>query len=762
MQPLHIFGIRHHGVGSAKNLRKALHHLKPDCILIEVPQDAEGLIEYVVNPDLKPPVAMLIYNAKNIQQASYIPFTHFSPEWIAMQFGLQNDTPIRFMDLPMNLQFGISDDDELVKKLNNQSLTPNQIVHDPLAHMSKLAGYADSERWWESIFEKQESEIKIFDDLLDMITALRTGINRMESAETLRREAFMRKMIRKTIREGFERIAVVCGAWHSPVLVNLKKYPIKNDNALLRGIKKVKTTATWIPWTYERISMQSGYGAGIVSPAWYELLFRYQHEVNTRWMVRAVRLMRQSDWEASAAHALEAVRLAETLATLRGLQLPGIEELKEALITIINGGDTTQLNQIERKLIIGDKVGKVPDIIPSVPLQKDFEQQVKSARLKKYLTTSESVWLKATTNNPRGGIDLREENDRLKSQLLHRLNVLNIPWGAVQKAGKFDKGGFKEYWKLHWKPDYYIRIIEASVFGSTVEVAATQSLLKQAATAINLEALTQLIEQALNANLSLAIQQLLPQLKETAALTKEVFQLMDALPATVRILRYGNVRQTDLSIFEELLANLIPRICLGLPRATVSINEEVAEEVLAKIRAVNQAIHDVQKEDYEQEWYKALHEIIQLSTVHPQTEGASIRLLFDRRQWLSEQVAQRMNFVFSPGNEAVASVQWLEGFLHGSGLLIIHHQALWQILDKWIDLLSRDEFTEVLPLLRRAFSNFSGAERKKMLQLVREPNADVKQSQLTPMQEHPAVRTTVGTLLGWTPKNYTNLKHIGT
>ena len=27
--------------------------------------------------------------------------------------------------------------------------------------------------------------------------------------------------------------------------------------------------ATWIPWTYDRLSMWSGYGAGVHSPGWY-------------------------------------------------------------------------------------------------------------------------------------------------------------------------------------------------------------------------------------------------------------------------------------------------------------------------------------------------------------------------------------------------------------------------------------------------------------------------------------------------------------
>ena len=40
----HIFGIRHHGPGSARSLVRALNDLMPDIILIEGPPDANEVI----------------------------------------------------------------------------------------------------------------------------------------------------------------------------------------------------------------------------------------------------------------------------------------------------------------------------------------------------------------------------------------------------------------------------------------------------------------------------------------------------------------------------------------------------------------------------------------------------------------------------------------------------------------------------------------------------------------------------------------------
>ena len=49
-----------------------------------------------------------------------------------------------------------------------------------------------------------------------------------DSIEELRREVSMRKMIRRAIKEGFERIAVVFGTCHVPALMTPQK--VKGDN----------------------------------------------------------------------------------------------------------------------------------------------------------------------------------------------------------------------------------------------------------------------------------------------------------------------------------------------------------------------------------------------------------------------------------------------------------------------------------------------------------------------------------------------------
>ena len=94
-----VFGIRHHGPGSARSLRAELEKLRPDLLLVEGPPDADGMIPLAGLAEMVPPVALLITLPNRPQEAVYYPFAEFSPEWQAILCGLQAGIPVRFMDL---------------------------------------------------------------------------------------------------------------------------------------------------------------------------------------------------------------------------------------------------------------------------------------------------------------------------------------------------------------------------------------------------------------------------------------------------------------------------------------------------------------------------------------------------------------------------------------------------------------------------------------------------------------------------------------
>jgi hypothetical protein len=107
-----LYGIRHHGPGSARSLRDALIELSPDVVLIEGPPEADGLVELAGDPEMQPPVALLAYVPGEPGSAAFWPFAEFSPEWQAMKYALDAGVPVRFCDLPAAHQLALRDGPE--------------------------------------------------------------------------------------------------------------------------------------------------------------------------------------------------------------------------------------------------------------------------------------------------------------------------------------------------------------------------------------------------------------------------------------------------------------------------------------------------------------------------------------------------------------------------------------------------------------------------------------------------------------------------
>ncbi|QKG56538.1 hypothetical protein GKZ68_07780 [Hymenobacter sp. BRD128] len=725
---LRLFGIRHHGPGSAASLGAALDAFRPDIVLLECPADGEAALATLADPELVPPVALLLYNPRQQGQASFLPFAEFSPEWQAVRWCQRASAHVRCFDLPLGLRFanaelGNKREEVKASELANSSesadpeapaepptsaqfLIPNSsLTQDPVAYLAGLAGYTDPEQWWETHLEHAPGHADTFALVLELMTALREESARPETAETLLREAYMRETLRATLAQGYPRVAVVCGAWHAPVLID-PNFQKKEDKALLKGLKKMPIAATWIPWTYERLSLSAGYGAGVLSPAWYELLFTQPRAtVVTQWMVRAARLLRDQDLDASSAHAIEAVRLANTLAAVRGLALPGITELQEAAVALLGGGYAEGLAVVEQELVIGKKLGAVPPGQPATPLQQDLAQQQKTLRLK------------PVPDRQPLALDLRQATHLLRSHLLHRLRLLDIKWGQPQRVAGGKAGTFHEEWELAWPPDMALAVLDAGRWGNTVLAAAAARATARAAETTTLEAVGSLLEEVLRADLSPAIAALVVRLETLAADTRDVTHLLAALPPLAQVLRYGNVRRTDTAQVAQVVQQLVPRLAIGLPAACAGLDLDAARPLLEKIEASHAAIRLLQEAAHEADWYAALGAVQRSAASNGLLAGAAARLLFDAQQADTEATAAVLGLALAPAQPTAYATAWIEGFLRGLGLVLIHHRPLFDLLNTWLGSLAEATFRETVPLLRRAFSEFSPPERRQLMDL---------------------------------------------
>ena len=310
-------------------------------------------------------------------------------------------------------------------------------------------------------------------------------------------------------------------------------------------------------------------------------------------------------------------------------------------------------------------------------------------------------------------LDLRKENDLARSHLLHRLNLLDIPWGQFQPTrGK--KGTFHEFWLLQWHPEFAVNLIEAGIWGNTIHNAANSKACSAANTTEELPTLTSLLDKVILSDLPDAVIYLMSRLQNAAALTSDVTHLMNALPPLANVMRYGNVRQTDTDMVSHVVDGLVARICIGLPGACTSLDDDAAKVIYENVMKVNNAIALLQNQEYITSWQQVLLQIADNSKVHGLISGRCCRLLLDALFLDGTEVACRMGLALSSATEPSQAGAWVEGFLKGSGLLLLHDDKLWQILDDWITQLPEDLFVASLPLLRRTFATFSEPERRQM------------------------------------------------
>jgi Family of unknown function (DUF5682) len=686
-----LYGIRHHGPGSARSLREALAELRPDVVLIEGPPEADGLLELAADPEMRPPVALLGYVPGEPKTAAFWPFAVFSPEWQAIRYALSAGIPVRFCDLPAAHQLAMA---------RGSKEKPRT---DPVSELATAAGYDDPERWWEDVVEHVPGPA-VFDALAEAIGFLRAEDNEPDPSDAVR-EAYMRKVLRRTAKDGYQRIAVVCGAWHVPALSAYAAAAAGRDlpsaaadDRLLRGPPKVKAIFTWVPWTYGRLAYTSGYGAGIRSPGWYDHLFSSTGQPLERWLAKAAAVLRDEGVPASSAHVIESVRLAEALAALRGRPLAGLEEVTEAARAVLCEGNDLLVGLIQRRLVVGERLGTVPAATPMVPLQRDLHDQQRSLRLR-------------PEAEPRDyDLDLRKPNDLARSHLLHRLALLGVRWGTPQQGRTRNIGTFRESWQLTWRPELDLALIEASMWGSTVTAAATQRARSLAAEATALEEVTGLVERCLLADLGDALPEALAAVRDRAALEGDVTHLMAALPALVRAVRYGDVRGTDPGRLGEVAVEMITRICAGLPAAVTSLDETAERAMRDRIDAVHSAAGLLADAGSRARWLDTLARVV--PRCPPLISGRLTRLLLDAGRLTAEEVAIRIARELSAAAPATAAAGWAEGFLAGSGLLLLHDDKLLGLADGWLAGLSADAFATVLPALRRTFGEFAPPERQ--------------------------------------------------
>lgn len=739
-----IFGVRHLSPAGALYLRRFIEQVEPTAILIEGPSDATSLIEHLAHKKTKPPVALFAFTKTRPVRSILYPLASYSPEWVALTVGLRRGCLVRFMDLPAETFLAMHEHgDQESTDEDNGALASEETrayLDDPFEEIARISGDPDHETFWEKHFEQAGNEA-VYREAIDEFAAVMREVRRdppWRERETLTREAFMRRVIVDTIREGHdpERIVVVCGAFHSPALVG-EAAPM--TPAEVEALPRVPTTLTLMPYSYYRLSAQSGYGAGNHAPNYYQMVWE-AHEggsasrVGPRYLAEIAGRMRTAGMVRSSAEVIEAVRLANALAAMGGSSAPTLRDLRDAAVTCLAGGDRASIEKHLVEVEVGDAIGTLPPGVSRTSIQEDFHRWVKDLRLEDYLKDKEQPvkgrsgdpWLDRRLNRFVKSEDAAAR-DRRRSVFFHRLEALGVGFATRVADDEEDKNSFKERWVARWKPECEINLVENALRGDTIETAAAQALAEKILAAESVGEATSLALQAVDCDL--------PEVVDRARRRVQALAVDDAgftsIAAGVRnlasLVRYKHqqITSVDVEPVKPLVAQLFLRATL-LVGAAARCDDAAArgKAMPGTVQGVKGGIEDVEVvAGYADEWgdalpvarwHAALNDVADDDLANPYVSGAVCALLLESGCCSDDVLEQRVARRLSPGTDPVAGAGFFEGLASRNHMALLGRKRLWQSMTEFIEGLDVADFKKALVGLRRAFASFEMGEVRRV------------------------------------------------
>ncbi|MEZ6133713.1 MAG: DUF5682 family protein [Pirellulaceae bacterium] len=734
-----VFGVRHLSPMGAWQLRAFLDQMQPDLILIEGLDDATDLLSDVTRKQTAPPIAILAYTDTLPVRTLVYPFARYSPEYQAILWAREHRKTAEFFDLPSDVFLGLQDaelefrerqrqaaleelqaESEDSASLDTEALEPGVPERrESLYHrIAAKAGERDYDTYWERHFEHNTSRNSYMASTWELGQAIRELDEDTPRwrAENLIREAYMRRRIEESLAAGYapEKIVAVVGAFHATVLSG--NLPAMTDDEL-GSLRRRSSKLTLMPYSYFKLSSQSGYGAGNQAPAYFELLWEALNEdgiqdLSRRYLSLVARHMRDSGTHRSTAEVIDGVRLAETLSALKNGIAPTLADLRDAAVTLLGQGEWTAVKSSLAHVEVGTAIGQLPKGVSQTSIQSDFERELQRLKLEKFRTTVQAEL----------DLDLRE-NRRVKSQeaasldlhrssFFHRLRVLGVPF-AQPTATRQQSATWAEKWLLQWTPESEIALVEAVLLGETVEVATAYRFKTQLEKCVSIADAAALVHDACQCGLMQSMELARRRLQELATSSSDFSALAAAAWKLALVIRYGDVRQFDVRPIMPLVQELFVQGALALFAASNCDDRAVKQLALAidELNKVGLEFHDQVEEGL---WVEQLMRLADADDRNPLLSGYACAILLERGLIENEALAREVSRRISPGVPADLGAGWFEGLAQRNRYALLARQTLWEQLSGYIESLDEEQFRRALVFLRRAFGSFSAREKRQI------------------------------------------------
>ncbi|HEY3997388.1 MAG TPA: DUF5682 family protein [Candidatus Xenobia bacterium] len=473
-----VVGVRHHSPACARLVATTLREVRPRHVLIEGPADFNERLGELYLPHRLPIAIFSYYHSETHAHASWSPFCDYSPEWVALTVGREIGAEVRFIDLPAW--------HPSLAEVENRYADRGR-YSDHVQTLCRHFGVEGVDSLWDHLFEQPMPA----QDLALRLREYFTGVRESEppAPHDLPREDFM---ARHMAYAGDDSV-VICGGYHAPVLE--RRWRDQPSDPPTYAIDSTARQGSYlVSYSFHRLDAFTGYQSGMPSPQWYQAMWEGLSPESVGW--EAIRRLRRLGQPVSSADALAVATTMLGLQALRGHQAPARTDvldalaaglIKEALDEPLPWSVRRRLRQGTHPVLVemvaafsGDRTGELAPDTPRPPLLSDVQNLLVEHDLLPPRTVS---------------LTLTSATDRIRSRVLHRLLLLDIP-GYLRSQGPASavEGELVERWKLELSRDAESALIEASAWGATLQMAACARIERALAEAEgNIETLASLL-----------------------------------------------------------------------------------------------------------------------------------------------------------------------------------------------------------------------------------------------------------------------------
>jgi len=735
---VNVFGVRHLSPAGAWHLRRYLEQLKPELVLIEGLSDASELIPQITRKGSKPPIALLAYTDSLPVRTLIYPLARYSPEFQAMCWADAHDVEAEFIDLPSDIFLGLQDVEaelwekrrkeerekvaapagEPDKSAEEEPATAKEYPTSVYERYAARAGEADYETYWERNFEHNldaDSYRLAAYEFGQSLRELSDDAPRWR-AENLVREAFMRRRIEEAIAEGHapRKIVAVVGAFHAPVMSG--EFPPMTDDELAL-LRRRRSKFTLMPYSYFRLSSQSGYGAGNRAPAYFELLWESIEQddlagLPSRYLSLVTRNLRDAGTHRSTAEVIEGVRLANTLSALKDGLAPTLVDLRDSAVTLIGHGELATVKHAIVSVEVGTAIGELPSGVSRTSIQADFDREMARLKLEKYKTPVKQELSLDLRENRHAKSEEAALLDLNRSSFLHRLRTLEVGFAIPLRTSQ-QSATWAEKWQLQWSPESEIQLIESVLLGETIELAVGYKFKTILESCESIGKAADVVQAACQCGMMQSMEAARKRLQELSAESSDMIAIAHAAHVLGLIIRYGDVRKFDPQPLLPLVEELFVQGALAL-HAAANCDTEAAGKMFVAIDEMNQvALEHADRVD-EALWIERLRRLSDADDRNPLLSGYACAILLERGLLANDELIREVSRRLSPGVPADLGAGWFEGLSRRNRYALLARQVLWMQLADYIASLDEEPFRRSLVFLRRAFGSFSAREKRQI------------------------------------------------